>query len=230
MTEPKTTLQSEHPLGKVLRRIERDRPTLYEPITVDLSVARDLSAGTYAFETPGDTLAVVSITGTATIIFQDKTMQAVSLAHVRRFVTPFKRFWIINTAQAGKSITILVGRDASFEGIPNPVTTIVDTNAVNINPAEMSTTPAIYNVTMTLADTEYSQLLPDNTKKFLIKTTDGTAFRIAFVTGKVAVPTAPYWTVPTSNAYSEDGVKLTAATIYFACSGAGKIAEIVSWS
>jgi len=27
-----------------------------------------------------------------------------------------------------------------------------------------ATTPTVYNVIMTLADTEYSQLLPDNTK------------------------------------------------------------------
>jgi len=92
-----------------------------------------------------------------------------------------------------------------------------------------ATTPVIYNVTMTLADTEYSQVLPANTKKFLIHTRDGTTFRIAFVTGKVATPTAPYFTIPGGNGYSEDGIKAT-PTLYFGCGSAAKEIEIIAWS
>ena len=92
-----------------------------------------------------------------------------------------------------------------------------------------ATTPVIYNVTMTLADTEYSQALPANTKKFLIHTRDGTTFRIAFVTGKVATPTEPYFTIAANDAYYEDGIKAT-PTLYFGCASAGKIVEIIAWS
>ena len=95
---------------------------------------------------------------------------------------------------------------------------------------QRATTVAIYNVTMTNADTEYSQALPADCKKFLIHTRDGTAFRIAFVTGKVAGPTAPYFTVPTNGIYNEDGIQPATLTIYFACAAGGKVVEIIAWS
>lgn len=103
------------------------------------------------------------------------------------------------------------------------------------------TSPTIFNVTMANANTEYSQALPPHTKRFSIKTRDGTAFRIAFVTGKVAAPTAPYLTVPANVEYSEDslnvgfeaGVVIGAGvllTLYFGCGVAAKVVEIIAWS
>jgi hypothetical protein len=89
--------------------------------------------------------------------------------------------------------------------------------------------PVIYNVTMTNANTEYSQALT-NCKKFIILMRENdTTFRIAFVTGKVATPTAPYFTVPEGSSYDEDNINFT-GTIYFACSLAGKIIQIITWS
>jgi hypothetical protein len=93
-----------------------------------------------------------------------------------------------------------------------------------------ATTPVIYNVTMTLANTEYSQALPANCKKFLIHTRAGEAFRLAFVTGKVATPTEPYFSITPSDAYSEDLVLGAAVTLYFASATAGAVAEIIAWS
>jgi len=92
------------------------------------------------------------------------------------------------------------------------------------------TTPVIYNVTMTNANTEYSQALPSNTKKFSIASQDGTAFRIAFVTGKVATPTAPYKTVQANTEYYEDMINPSSLTLFFACGSAGKVVEIIAWS
>lgn len=92
-----------------------------------------------------------------------------------------------------------------------------------------ATTPAVYNVTMTNADTEYSQALPSGCRKFTVHCRDGTEFRLAFVTGKVATPTAPYLTVPENACYWEDNVK-SSGTIYVACDTAGKVVEIVAWS
>jgi hypothetical protein len=91
-----------------------------------------------------------------------------------------------------------------------------------------ATTPTLYNVTMTNPDTEYSQALPAKTKKFTIHTRDGTAFRLAYVTGKVATPTEPYFTIPTNAIKSEDSLT-TATTIYFACAAAAKVIEIEAW-
>jgi len=94
---------------------------------------------------------------------------------------------------------------------------------------EYSQTPVIYNVTMTSANTEYSQALPANTKKFLVHTRDGTAFRLAFVTGKVAAPTEPYFTID-GVPYWEDHINPALLTLYFACASAGKVVEIIAWS
>jgi hypothetical protein len=91
-------------------------------------------------------------------------------------------------------------------------------------------TPTLYNVTMTNANTEYSQALPAKTKRFSIKTRDGTAFRTAFVAGKVAAPTAPYETVPANWEYYEDLLYVTGLTLYFGCAAAGKIVEITVWT
>ncbi len=96
--------------------------------------------------------------------------------------------------------------------------------------AHLATTSNTYNETMTLADTQYSQALPAGTKKFIVKTRDGTAFRIAFVTGKVAAPTEPYTTIDANVAWNEDGLNLTGITMYFACGSAGKIVELQCWS
>lgn len=88
--------------------------------------------------------------------------------------------------------------------------------------------PTIYNVTMTLADTEYSQALPANLRKFLVQTRDGAVFRLAFATGKVAGPTEPYLTV--RSPYNEDLILVESPlTLYFGCAEAGKVVEIVCW-
>ena len=95
--------------------------------------------------------------------------------------------------------------------------------------------PTIYNVTMTVADTEYSQQLSRYTKKFLIHTRDESTFILAFETGFVATPTEPYLTVLGATRYFEDGTYLRVAnadwdgTLYFASPSAGKVIEIVEW-
>lgn len=93
--------------------------------------------------------------------------------------------------------------------------------------------PAIYNVAITDGNTEYSQALPSLTKKFLMHCRDGTAFRIAFETGKVATPTEPYFSVPTNQAYYEDFLEAASLTLYFACAGGAginKSMEIIAWT
>ena len=90
-------------------------------------------------------------------------------------------------------------------------------------------TPTLYNITLTDANTEYSQALSANTKKFSIHLRDFTAFRFAYASGKVAAPTAPYLTVPAGGEKSEELIQPASLTLYFASSDAGKIAEIEEW-
>lgn len=93
-----------------------------------------------------------------------------------------------------------------------------------------ATAPTIYNVTMTNSDTEYSQALPANTKRFGLQCLTDFVIRFAFVTGKVATPTAPYALLRAGMNYFEEQVNLAAVTLYLASPDAGKIAEIIVWT
>ena len=91
------------------------------------------------------------------------------------------------------------------------------------------TTPTVYNVTLTTADTQYSQALPANTKEFRFRCRTLFDVRYAWVTGKVATPTAPYLTLPAGSDYYSDWNNLASQTLFLASSEAGVIAEIEVW-
>lgn len=90
--------------------------------------------------------------------------------------------------------------------------------------------PAVKNLHMTVANTEYSYQFPKGVKKFTLHCRDGTAFRLAFETGKVALPTEPYFTVLANVAYNEDNLDVEELHIYFACAAATKVIEIIAWN
>lgn len=97
-------------------------------------------------------------------------------------------------------------------------------------------TPVIYNLTLTLANTQYSQTLPAGTKKFTIKERNGNPFRLAYITGMVATPLTSYMNILTNQIYWEDHVFLgtitpaVGLTIYFAAPIAGRVIEITCWT
>ena len=98
--------------------------------------------------------------------------------------------------------------------------------ATSANQQPPSTTPTIYNVTLTSANTEYSQVLPANTREFRFRCRTLFDVRYAYVTGKVAAPTAPYLTLPAGFDYFSDYNNLSSITLYFASSTAGTIVEL----
>ena len=71
-------------------------------------------------------------------------------------------------------------------------------------------TISVYNVTLTNANTEYSQELPPNTRSLAIQSRTAVDVRAAFVTGKVATPTAPYFTMKSGSALALQDLQLTA--------------------
>lgn len=93
-----------------------------------------------------------------------------------------------------------------------------------------ATTPNEYAKTLTVADTEYSQLLPAGTKKFQIRCRTSYDVRFSFTTGKVAGPTDPYQTLPADETYWEEGLDLTGVTLYLASDEAGVVVEILAWT
>lgn len=95
---------------------------------------------------------------------------------------------------------------------------------------KVSTTPAPFTITMTNADTEYSQALPANTKKFTFQCRTAFDIRFAFATGKVASSTDPYMTLKSGQVYFEDELDLTDKILYVACAETGKKLELITWS
>ena len=85
-----------------------------------------------------------------------------------------------------------------------------------------------YNLTLTLADTEYSQSFP-LAKKITIQCRTAYDVRFSYVTGKVATPTAPYMTIKSGAAYWEDSLAVSGTTLYFASDEAGVVVEILVW-
>ena len=93
-------------------------------------------------------------------------------------------------------------------------------------------TPTTYNVTLTVADTEYSQALPANCRGFEFQARTEAVVRYAFATGKVAAPTAPYHTLKAGDYYYSPQLNQAAApsTLYVASPDAGTVVEILAWT
>ncbi len=94
-------------------------------------------------------------------------------------------------------------------------------------------TPAVSNLTLTVADTEYSVALPAGCKYFTFQCRTAADIRFAFVTGKVAAPAAPWMTLKSGQTFNSPE-KLTmipaVASIFFAGDAGGEIVEFIAWS
>ena len=95
---------------------------------------------------------------------------------------------------------------------------------------DRATTPNEYNVTLTNADTEYSQALPAGTKALEFWARESVDIRFAFTSGKVATPTAPYFTLKSGTTYYKENLNLSGKTLYLASSTAGTNVEIIAWT
>ena len=87
--------------------------------------------------------------------------------------------------------------------------------------------PEIFNVTMAVAGTEYSQALPAGTKKFTVKCRTYIPVQICFTTGGT---NTLFLTIPPGQSYWEDRLLDAALTLYFECAVAAQVIEIVAWS
>lgn len=205
---------------------------------IDLTTARDYEEISGVRD--ADFMLVESLNGTAKVRINEVKGPEYDLTVYHSFVksssVPIQRIFLYNAAQAGKTLKLSLGGDASFQATTNPTVAAIE-GAINIanaagdtvNPFSHASTPAIYNVTLTNANTEYSQALT-LAKKILVHCRDATSIiRLAFVTGKVAAPTEPYLTIPATIAYNDDGILFT-GTIYVASATAGAVVEILAWT
>lgn len=93
-----------------------------------------------------------------------------------------------------------------------------------------ATTPTVYNITMTLANTEYGQALPAATKKFEFRCRGAFDIRYSYETGRVATPTAPYRTLASGITEYQTDLNLTGVTLYVACGNAAQVVELEVWT
>ena len=125
-----------------------------------------------------------------------------------------------------------------FDGVNNQPVSVdatgnlqVDILSIPSTSVQSATTPNEYVVNLVVANTEYSQALPANTKGFSFKCRENQVIRFAFTTGKVAGSTEPYFTLNNGNSsYFEKNLNVTGKTIYFACGVANRNVEIIVWS
>ena len=92
--------------------------------------------------------------------------------------------------------------------------------------------PTIYNVTLTNADAEYSQVLSKDCRAFTFQCRTAVEVRFAFVIGKVAAPTAPYATMKAGATFGSPekfSAEPNGLTLYLASGTAGAVVEIVEY-
>lgn len=118
--------------------------------------------------------------------------------------------------------------DQLGEFFGTPTNPIFVEGEIAVNPDAGVDTPTIFNVTATLADTEYSQAIPDGTRKLILKVRGGeAAIKIAFSAGGTSTT---FLTVSRGANFILSGVSLNSATIYFQVDKPSKIIEILTWS
>jgi len=134
---------------------------------------------------------------------------------------------VYSKLNAQLDITISALRDA-LKGASNKDFTTLE--AELDKKADEATDPNEYTVTLTNADTEYSQALPTGTKALEFWARESVDIRFAFTSGKVATPTEPYHTLKAGTTYYKENINLTGKTLYFASSTAGTHVEILAWT
>jgi len=186
----------------------------------------------------GQIIFITQCTGTAYFRF-DGVAKPTYTAKVGVMTVPFEKLYLTNTAQAGKKLTMIIGQDPSVSFVTDPVTGELQSMLAELqtsvaelqNLPNKATSPLIENVTMASGNTEYSYTFPDNTKTICMGIHLGQyAFRIAWVTGKVATPTQPYVAIAGDKPYERWGLNLIGKTVYFACSEPNREMMIESYT
>jgi len=89
----------------------------------------------------------------------------------------------------------------------------------------------LYNLTLTDANTEYSQALPEDTKWFEFQCRTAADVRFAFTSGLVAGSVAPYITLKSGQSYDSGALYAASRpTLYCASGSAGVVVEIIAWT
>lgn len=86
--------------------------------------------------------------------------------------------------------------------------------------------PTILNKAMATAGTEYSQAIPDNCKKLLLRSRLNGNLKLAFVAGETATL---YITIPAGFPYQMDMSWLLGQTVYVVSDQNNDVLEMICW-
>ena len=101
---------------------------------------------------------------------------------------------------------------------------------IDVIESNPSTAITIYNTSITDADTEYSQLLPDSTKQFFIKLrSQAASLRLSFTSGQ-AGSGGTHVVIPANGFLSPDNLNFSSITLYFESPTAAQVAEIIAYT
>lgn len=90
-----------------------------------------------------------------------------------------------------------------------------------------ASSPTVVNISMPLAGTEYSYVVPASAKQFLIQTRDGAPLQLSYSVGTSATN---YISIPRWCFYCDSDLSAAGVTLYFQSTKASQIAEIVVWT
>jgi len=116
---------------------------------------------------------------------------------------------------------------ANLDATISSLVTAVNSATTAVNKQNAST-PTVYNLTCTAANTEYSQALPANTKRFAVMNQGNnavTTWKMYFASAAAAT-----MNFPGNVGYTEEMIYLAAQTLYFKSSNAGDVIQILAWT
>ena len=119
--------------------------------------------------------------------------------------------------------------NAIFEKDQSRIRTRVTNSASEPIPVTLGgvTSPNIYNISVTSANTEESQVLPDGTRSFILRIRgNGSNLKVSFTSGQSG---SVFLSVPRGTSYREEGLNTSGLTIYFQTDQPSQIVELITW-
>lgn len=173
-----------------LAYVRKAKPAIdIEPMTFDLGTARDDAE----WLVQGDSLLVANITGALTLKFNERNAPSHNLQIERNFVlfgneSAFYRIFLTNTAQAGKSATLVAGKDIAFRVVQGlPATKLTDKTGADITPMVDNVLETPQNPAgPTVGNTTTAVLAANTSRCYAVFTNDSTEV-VYIALGKPAV-------------------------------------------
>jgi hypothetical protein len=90
-----------------------------------------------------------------------------------------------------------------------------------------ATNPSVQNIALTTAGTEYTAVIPTNSRQFELRSRTFATIQVAYTSGESGIT---YRTVPAGCAYIETGLLLSSnLTVYVQSTKNNDVLEVISW-